>query len=76
MFRTSRGSAWTKPRPPAAERRSGSAPPLGAPTSGPVTWLATELPEAIETATASLDPEDCDRMDSGGVMVDGTGGVD
>ncbi|WP_329304546.1 hypothetical protein [Streptomyces anulatus] len=48
----------------------------GAPTSGPVAWLATELLEAIEIATTSLDPEDCDCMDLDGVMVDGTGGVD
>ncbi|MFC8705843.1 hypothetical protein ACFUIV_27165 [Streptomyces anulatus] len=40
------------------------------------TWLIRDLPEAIETATASLDPQDCDRMEPDGVMVDGTGGID
>ncbi|MFH9656686.1 hypothetical protein ACH4MN_37210 [Streptomyces anulatus] len=49
----------------------------GAPSPCPVgTWLAGELPKAIETATSSLDPGDCDRMGPEGVMVDGTGGVD
>ncbi|MFJ1551428.1 hypothetical protein [Streptomyces sp. NPDC088246] len=49
----------------------------GAPIPGPVgAWLAGELPEAIETATASLNPQDCDRMGPDGEMVDGTGGVD
>ena len=48
-----------------------------APAPGPVgTWLMRDLPETIETATASLDPQECDRMDPDGVMVDGTGGVD
>lgn len=49
----------------------------GAPTACPVgAWLAGELPEAIEKVTASLTPEECDRMDSYGVMSDGTGGLD
>lgn len=49
----------------------------GAPSPCPVgAWLAGELPQAIEAATSSLDPGDCDRMDSEGVMVDGTSGVD
>lgn len=49
----------------------------GAPDPCPVgAWLAGELPEAVETATASLTPEECDRMDSYGVMSDGTGGLD
>ncbi|MEW1893704.1 MULTISPECIES: hypothetical protein [unclassified Streptomyces] len=49
----------------------------GAPTACPVgAWLAGELPEAIETATASLTLEECDRMDAYGVMSDGTGGLD
>ncbi|SEE51353.1 hypothetical protein SAMN05216483_6468 [Streptomyces sp. 2131.1] len=39
-------------------------------------WLAGELPEVTETATASLTPEECDRMDAYGAMIDGTGGVD
>ncbi|MER6774395.1 hypothetical protein ABT389_32215 [Streptomyces bacillaris] len=48
-----------------------------APAPGPVgTWLLRNLPETIETATASLDPQDCDRMEPDGVMVDGTGGLD
>ncbi|MER8199485.1 hypothetical protein ABTY00_36875 [Streptomyces microflavus] len=48
-----------------------------APAPGPVgTWLIRDLPETIETATASLDPQDCDRMEPDGVMVDGTGGLD
>ncbi|MEU2415076.1 hypothetical protein ABZ736_27430 [Streptomyces sp. NPDC013099] len=47
------------------------------PASGPVgAWLLRDLPEAIETTTASLDPQDCDRMEPDGVMVDGTGGLD
>ncbi|MFI8178832.1 hypothetical protein ACIF6H_36990 [Streptomyces microflavus] len=49
----------------------------GAPSPCPVgAWLAGELPHAIEAATSSLDPGDCDRMGPEGVMVDGTGGVD
>ncbi|MFF4860018.1 hypothetical protein ACFY2N_34650 [Streptomyces rubiginosohelvolus] len=48
-----------------------------APVPGPVgIWLLRDLPETIETATSSLDPQDCDRMEPDGVMVDGTGGVD
>ncbi|MEV7951998.1 hypothetical protein AB0O74_34140 [Streptomyces rubiginosohelvolus] len=48
-----------------------------APEPGPVgSWLCEDLPESIEAATAALDPQDCDRMDPGGVMVDGTGGLD
>ncbi|MFL3870550.1 hypothetical protein LT966_28605 [Streptomyces griseobrunneus] len=48
-----------------------------APTPGPIgNWLLRDLPETIETATASLDPQDCDRMDPDSVMVDGTGGID
>ncbi|MEV7894369.1 hypothetical protein AB0O63_09045 [Streptomyces cyaneofuscatus] len=48
-----------------------------APVSGPVgTWLLRDVPETIETAPASLDPQDCDRMESDGVIVDGTGGID
>ncbi|MFJ1789672.1 hypothetical protein ACIOML_35860 [Streptomyces anulatus] len=44
---------------------------------GPVdTWLLRDLPETIETAMAALDPQDCDRMEPDGVMVDGTGGLD
>ncbi|QKW41059.1 hypothetical protein [Streptomyces microflavus] len=51
--------------------------PLPAHGAGPVgTWLLRDLPETIETATASLDPQDGDRMEPDGVMVDGTGGVD
>ncbi|MFF2721357.1 hypothetical protein [Streptomyces sp. NPDC058011] len=49
----------------------------GAPSPCPVgAWLAGELPQAIETATSSLDPGDLDRISPEGVMVDGTGGVD
>ncbi|KQX44483.1 hypothetical protein ASD97_39220 [Streptomyces sp. Root63] len=49
----------------------------GAPSPCPVgSWLAGELPQAIEAATSSLDPGDCDRMGPEGVMVDGNGGVD
>ncbi|MEU5289407.1 hypothetical protein AB0G97_36230 [Streptomyces sp. NPDC020755] len=49
----------------------------GAPSPCPVgAWLAGELPKAIEAATSSLDPGDCDRMGLEGEMVDGTGGVD
>lgn len=49
----------------------------GAPSPCPVgAWIAGELPKAIEAATFSLDPGDCDRMDPEGVMVDGTSGVD
>ncbi|MGW7400861.1 hypothetical protein ACWGH7_30825 [Streptomyces cyaneofuscatus] len=49
----------------------------GAPSPCPVgAWLAGEFPKAIETATSSLGPGDCDRMGLEGVMVDGTGGVD
>lgn len=59
-----RAAEWVRSLP------QGSAP-------GPVgTWLLRDLPETIETATASLDPQDCDRMESDGVMVDGTGGID
>ncbi|MYW10273.1 hypothetical protein GT034_18235 [Streptomyces sp. SID2563] len=59
-----RAAAWVRSLP-------------GAPTACPVgAWLAGELPETIETATASLTPEECDRMDPSGVMIDGTGGVD
>ncbi|MEU1224110.1 hypothetical protein [Streptomyces microflavus] len=48
-----------------------------APTPGPVgSWLLEDLPEAIEEATAALDPQDCDRMEPDGVMVDGAGGLD
>ncbi|WP_329359666.1 hypothetical protein [Streptomyces anulatus] len=48
-----------------------------APAPGPVgAWHAAEFPDAIETATASLDSQECDRMDPDGVMVDGTGGID
>ncbi|MFJ9195440.1 endonuclease domain-containing protein [Streptomyces globisporus] len=51
--------------------------PLSARGTGPVgTWLLRDLLETIETATASLDPQGCDRMESDGVMVDGTGGLD
>ncbi|MGZ2362383.1 hypothetical protein LRE75_38005 [Streptomyces sp. 372A] len=59
-----RAAAWVRSLP-------------GAPTACPVgAWLAGELPETIEKVTASLTPEECDRMDSFGVMIDGTGGVD
>ncbi|MFG2569234.1 hypothetical protein ACGFR6_27875 [Streptomyces sp. NPDC048567] len=58
-----RAAAWIRALP---------APTTAAATGG---WLAGELPELIEAVTASLDPEDCDRM-SGGVMIDGTAGVD
>ncbi|MFD8440413.1 hypothetical protein ACFV2I_35845 [Streptomyces microflavus] len=53
--------------------------PFPAPGAGPGpvgTWLLRDLPETIETATASLDPQDCDRMEPDAVMVDGTGGLD
>ncbi|MFI5905799.1 hypothetical protein [Streptomyces cyaneofuscatus] len=47
------------------------------PVPGPVgSWLAGELPEAIETAMSALDPEDCDGRSSDGAIVEGTGGVD
>ncbi|MFE3366615.1 hypothetical protein ACFXKV_29305 [Streptomyces globisporus] len=39
-------------------------------------WIREDLPEAIERAMSGLDPQACDRMDPGGVMVDGTGGLD
>ncbi|MFE1333139.1 hypothetical protein [Streptomyces microflavus] len=48
-------------------------PSVAAPVSA---WLTGELPDAIETATAILDPGDCDRMGADGLMVNGTGGVD
>ncbi|MFJ7416510.1 hypothetical protein ACIQWZ_37785 [Streptomyces sp. NPDC098077] len=57
----------------AAWVRSLPAPPLPVPVGG---WLAGELPDAIETAMGSLDPEECDRMTPDGRAVDGTGGVD
>ncbi|MFG2768662.1 hypothetical protein [Streptomyces rubiginosohelvolus] len=48
-----------------------------APAPGPVgSWLLRDLPDTIEKATATLDPQDCDRMESDGVMVDGTAGLD
>ncbi|MFJ1804450.1 hypothetical protein [Streptomyces sp. NPDC088180] len=49
------------------------APPLAVPVGG---RLAGELPDAIERAMASLDPEESDRMASDGREVEGTGGVD
>ncbi|WP_228183934.1 hypothetical protein [Streptomyces anulatus] len=48
-----------------------------APAPGPVaSWLREDLPEAIEAATSSLNAHDRDHMAPGGVMVDGTGGLD
>lgn len=59
-----RAAAWIRSLP------AGPAPsPVGS-------WLREDLPESIERATSCLDPQDCDRMDPGGVMVDGTGGLD
>ncbi|WP_331745391.1 hypothetical protein OG245_37670 (plasmid) [Streptomyces sp. NBC_01116] len=60
----SRAAEWIRSLPSAP-----SPCPVGA-------WLAGELPQAIEAATSSLDPGDCDRMDPEGVIVDGTGGID
>lgn len=57
-----RAAAWFRSLPDAPS------PCLGA-------WLAGEVPEAIEAATAPLDPRDCDRMGPGGVMVHGKGGA-
>lgn len=49
----------------------------GPPVPGPVgSWLAGELPEAIERAMSALDPEDCDGMGPDGAIVEGAGGVD
>ncbi|MGW0545511.1 hypothetical protein ACWD0D_35270, partial [Streptomyces griseoincarnatus] len=59
-----RAAAWIRSLP------TGPAPsPVGS-------WLREDLPESIERATSCLDPQDCDRMDPGGAMVDGTGGLD
>ncbi|MFJ6887841.1 hypothetical protein ACIQRC_23775 [Streptomyces californicus] len=47
------------------------------PAPSPVgSWLREDLSEAIERATSCLDPQECDRMTPGGVMVDDTGGLD
>ncbi|MCR8945153.1 hypothetical protein NW249_23840 [Streptomyces sp. OUCMDZ-4982] len=49
----------------------------GPPVPGPVgTRLAGELPDAIETAMSSLDPDDCDHMTADGQALEGAGGVD
>ncbi|MEU2295544.1 hypothetical protein ACFY9H_33280 [Streptomyces bacillaris] len=59
-----RAAAWIRSLPTAPEPS-----PVGS-------WLRVDLPESIEAATSGLDLQDCDRMDPGGVMVDGTGGLD
>ncbi|SCE62038.1 hypothetical protein [Streptomyces sp. OspMP-M43] len=59
-----RAAAWVRSLP---------APPLPVPVGD---WLAGELPAAIETAMASLDPEECDHTAPHGRAVDGTGGAD
>ncbi|MEV7659903.1 hypothetical protein AB0O39_37810 [Streptomyces anulatus] len=59
-----RAAAWVRSLPP---------PPLPVPVGG---WLAGELPDAIDTAMSGLDPQECDRTDKDGRVVDGTGGVD
>ncbi|MFE9701557.1 hypothetical protein [Streptomyces sp. NPDC006270] len=59
-----RAAAWVRSLP-------------GPSASVPVgTWLAGELPAAIEAAMGGLDPEERDHVDEGGAVVDGTGGVD
>ncbi|MGW9461271.1 hypothetical protein ACWG5N_35615 [Streptomyces globisporus] len=50
--------------------------PTGLDPSPVGSWIREDLPEAIERAMSGLDPQACDRMDPGGVMVDGTGGLD
>ncbi|MFD7749659.1 hypothetical protein ACFV2V_26830 [Streptomyces sp. NPDC059698] len=39
-------------------------------------WFARYLPEAVESVMGALDPQDCDRMDPGGRLVQGAGGAD
>ncbi|MFB6655314.1 hypothetical protein ACFCZ4_34080 [Streptomyces microflavus] len=39
-------------------------------------WLAGTLPDAVEAATASLDPAQCDRMGPDGRLIEGNAGVD
>ncbi|WP_318294241.1 hypothetical protein [Streptomyces bacillaris] len=58
-----RAAAWVRSLPGPAV-----ACPIGS-------WLAWELPEAIETAMGSLDPSDEDAMGPDGVVVPGRGGV-
>ncbi|MEV1092825.1 hypothetical protein [Streptomyces microflavus] len=59
-----RAAAWIRSLP---------APPAPRPVG---TWLAGALPAAVEAATASLDPAQCDRMGPDGRLVEGTAGVD
>jgi len=60
-------------RQAAAWVRSLPGPPIPSPLGS---WLAGELPDAVEAVMGSLDPEDCDRMGSDGRLIDGTGGAD
>lgn len=53
--------------------RSLPAPPAPSPVG---TWLAGTLPDAVEAATASLDPAQCDRRGPDGRLIEGTAGVD
>ncbi|MFB7049561.1 hypothetical protein ACFCX7_25825 [Streptomyces microflavus] len=59
-----RAAAWIRSLP---------APPAPRPVG---TWIAGALPGAVEAATASLDPAQCDRMGPDGLIIDGTAGVD
>ncbi|MGN2366696.1 hypothetical protein [Streptomyces luridiscabiei] len=59
-----RAAAWIRSLP---------APPALSPVG---TWLATTLPGAVESATGSLDPAQCDRMGPDGRLIEGTAGVD
>ncbi|WP_329345256.1 hypothetical protein [Streptomyces microflavus] len=59
-----RAAAWIRSLP---------APPALSPVG---TWLATTLPGAVESATGSLDPAQCDRRGPDGRLIEGNGGVD
>ncbi|MFJ3481404.1 hypothetical protein [Streptomyces microflavus] len=59
-----RAAAWVRSLP---------APPAPSPVG---TWLAGTLPAAVEAATASLDPAQCDRMGPDGRPIEGNAGVD
>ncbi|MFB6426402.1 hypothetical protein ACFCXC_35870 [Streptomyces microflavus] len=59
-----RAAAWIRSLPaPSAPR------PVG-------TWIAGELPGAVEAAMGSLDPAQCDRMGPDGRLIEGNAGVD
>lgn len=59
-----RAAAWIRSLP---------APPAPRPVG---TWLARTLPGAVEAATASLDPAQCDRIGPDGRLIEGNAGVD